>query len=96
MKTKADKGPKRKKVEFEFQAPDAESVFVVGSFNAWSLQKHPMKKGPEGIWKKAVILAPGDYEYKFWVDGQWREDPLNQRCCANCFGSRNSVVCVRV
>lgn len=86
---------KRKRIDFEFEAPDAVSVFLAGSFNDWSLSKHPMKKSPEGIWKKSLVLVPGDYEYKIWVDGQWRNDPLNERYCANCFGGVNNIVCVR-
>jgi 1,4-alpha-glucan branching enzyme len=86
---------KRKKIDFVYVDPDAASVSLTGSFNDWSLLKHPMKNNGGGTWKKTVMLPPGDYEYKFWVDGVWRQDPENQRCCENCFGGVNSIVCVR-
>jgi len=44
------------------------------------------------MWNKVVMLTPGDYEYKFLVDGQWREDPLNDHLCPNRFGTYNSVI----
>jgi 1,4-alpha-glucan branching enzyme len=94
MTKKPGSETKRKRIDFLFDAPDAAAVFLAGSFNGWSLRSHPMKKSADGIWKKTMILPPGDYEYKFWVDGRWREDPRNERCRTNCFGSLNSIVCV--
>ena len=82
----------RRRITFAFEAPDAGEVFLAGSFNGWSLKKHPMKRGGNGGWTRSVMLFPGSYEYKFYVDGQWCEDPLNERCCPNCFGGLNSVV----
>jgi hypothetical protein len=38
-----------------------------------------------------VILLPGQYEYKFLVDGQWKQDPKNNRICPNKFGTYNNV-----
>lgn len=95
MVRKPGSAPKRRRIEFVYEAPDATSVVLAGSFNDWSLNKHPMQKGVDGIWRKTLVLPMGDYEYKFWVDGQWRHDPRNERCCPNCFGSLNSVVYVR-
>jgi len=82
----------RRKIDFHYDSPDAKEVFLAGTFNAWSLKKHPMKNMGEGHWHKALMLPPGSYEYKFWVDGQWSQDPLNDRCCQNCFGTQNNVV----
>ncbi len=87
-----ENGKKRKRIEFTYEAPDAREVILVGSFNNWSPEKHPMKMNGDGIWRKTLILPQGPYEYKFLVDGQWKEDPLNERCCYNCFGSINSIV----
>ena len=63
----------------------------MGDFNSWNPKKHPMKSDGNGIWTKAVMLFPGNYEYKFLVDGEWKEDPENDRKCANCFGTYNSI-----
>lgn len=81
-----------RKITFVYEAPGAGDVCVAGSFNEWSLTEHPMKNNGGGVWTKTVFLPPGSYEYKFYVDGLWREDPCNERCCADCFGGLNSVV----
>jgi hypothetical protein len=51
-----------------------------------------MKRDKNGVWNKAVLLPPGNYQYKFLVDGQWREDPKNNHTCLNCFGSYNNIL----
>lgn len=83
---------KRKKVTFSIQAAGARQVILMGDFNNWNPKTHPMKKGGGGIWNKTVMLAPGQYEYKFLVDGQWQEDPHNGNTCANCFGTMNNII----
>jgi len=54
--------------------------------------KHVMKSDGTGVWNKTLILAPGRYEYKFFVDGEWKTDPLNSLSCGNCFGTQNSIL----
>ena len=50
-----------------------------------------MKKDKKGIWKVSVPLEPGRYEYRFWVDGDWADDPNAQERVENPFGSQNCV-----
>jgi 5'-AMP-activated protein kinase regulatory beta subunit len=50
-----------------------------------------MKKDNNGKWTKAVLLLPGQYEYKFLVDGKWKQDPQNDRIRPNRFGTYNNV-----
>lgn len=95
MQIPAGKAVKRKKVDFVLEAPNAGQVYLAGSFNDWSPEKHPMKKNGNGTWRRSLMLPVGAYEYKFVVDGRWIEDPDNERRCANCFGSLNSIVQVR-
>ena len=42
-----------------------------------------MKNDENGLWSKSVILAPGKYEYKFLIDGEWKEDPGNKQNSPN-------------
>jgi 1,4-alpha-glucan branching enzyme len=86
--------PKRKRIEFSFDAPDASKVFLAGDFNEWNIKKHPMKKNQNGLWQKIVMLYPGKYEYKFLVDGKWEQDPNNDWKCRNCFGTQNNIISV--
>jgi 1,4-alpha-glucan branching enzyme len=82
-----------KKVQFEFPAPEALEVYLAGDFNNWDSSANPMKKDKKGIWKTTVSLKPGTYEYRFFKDGNWENDPACSQCVPNEFGSQN---CVRI
>jgi len=64
-------------VAFVISAPDAKAVFVTGSFNNWNITDYLMTKQPDGRWTATLPLAPGRYQYKFVVDGEWTTDPAN-------------------
>jgi hypothetical protein len=51
-----------------------------------------MKKDRNGIWNKTLMLPVGQYEYKFLIDGEWKQDPLNDQTYLNSFGTLNNVV----
>jgi 1,4-alpha-glucan branching enzyme len=82
-----------KKVSFEFPAPEAQEVYLVGNFNNWDTSANPMKKDKKGLWKATVSLRPGRYEYRFLVDRNWQNDPSCCDCVSNEFGSEN---CIRI
>ena len=88
--------PKRRRIEFSIEIADAKQVILMGDFNRWDPKTHPMRKDENGIWRKTVMIFPGRYEYRFWVDGEWHNDPHNQKRCPNCFGSENNVIEVTV
>jgi hypothetical protein len=54
----------------------AKKVVVSGNFNAWNREELTMSK-TSGGWKLPYVLASGNYEYKFLVDGRWITDPAN-------------------
>jgi 1,4-alpha-glucan branching enzyme len=83
---------KRKRIEFVLEMPLAQEVILMGDFNQWDHKKHPMRKDKKGVWRKTVMIYPGRYEYRFWVDGEWYNDPRNTLRCPNCFGSENNVI----
>jgi 1,4-alpha-glucan branching enzyme len=83
---------RRRRVTFTFEFPQAESVILMGDFNQWDAAVHPMKKDTDGVWRKAVMVYPGRYEYKFLVDGNWQLDPRNENCCPNSYGSQNNIL----
>ena len=87
--------PKRRRVEFRIEMPEARQVILMGDFNQWNPKIHPMRKDPDGVWRKTVMIFPGQYEYRFWVDGEWVNDPNNLKRCPNCFGSENNVIEVK-
>ena len=52
----------------------ARSVALAGSFNEWRTYDLLMNRTAEG-WELLYTLGPGNYEYKFVVDGKWIADP---------------------
>ncbi len=80
-----------REVQFEFLAPDAREVYLVGSFNDWNISETPMQKDKNGVWEKTLSLEAGKYEYRFIVDGKWENDPSCPGCVPNEFGTQNCV-----
>jgi len=83
-------------VIFALLEPEAKLVSLCGDFNGWASHATPMKRHGDGHWETTVALAPGRYQYKFVVDGEWIPDLLAQENVWNEHGSLNSVVEVRV
>jgi 1,4-alpha-glucan branching enzyme len=88
--------PKTLSVRFTLHKPEAKGVSVCGDFNGWSPSATPMKGNNNGHWETTVALAPGRYQYKFLVDGEWLLDPAAQKKAPADYGSLNSVVEVRL
>ena len=86
---------KRKRVILTLEAPHAKAVSLMGDFNQWNQKVHPMKQEKDGTWKKIIVVRPGRYEYRFLVDGEWWNDPANDRVCLNCFGTVNNILEVK-
>jgi 1,4-alpha-glucan branching enzyme len=82
----------RRRMTFTHRAPEAEAVFLAGSFNGWNTQATPMKKNKEGLWSATLNLFPGYYEYRFIVDGQWEDDPNCHRRRLNRFGDYDCIL----
>ena len=81
-------------VELVFFAPTADSVTVVGDFNAWDAERHPMAPGGEkGFWRARIRLTPGIYQYGFLIDGdKWMSDPKAENLLKDGFGRENSLL----
>ena len=75
-------------------APQAQSVALVGDFNGWNPTSHPMKRMPDGAWLLTVELKHGHHRYAFLVDGVLSLDPQAQGITRNDQGERVSLVSV--
>lgn len=53
------------------------SVSLRGSFNNWG--EWPMEREPDGSWAITVCLEPGEYQYKFYINGRWPKDMATAR-----------------
>jgi hypothetical protein len=50
-----------------------------------------MKPASDGLWSVAVALPSGRYQYRFVVDGEWRDDPECTLRAPNGYGTENMV-----
>jgi chromosome partitioning protein len=76
--------------------PRANTVQIAGDFNNWQPARNPMQRvGDSGIWQTELKLPQGKYRYRLVVDGQWQQDPYNERTEVNPFGEYNSVIEVK-
>lgn len=93
---KKEKRPGLRSVMFELKDAPGRQVFVAGSFNNWQPAHRLTDKDGAGVYRCRVMLLPGDYEYKFVVDGEWRLDAANPNFAPNDFGTLNSLLTVAV
>ena len=84
---------KRRRVKFEVLAEPNSKVFLAGSFNDWKSDTKELKeKDGDGIYTGSLLLEPGEYEYKFVINGEWLIDSENPNFSQNKLGTLNSVV----
>jgi len=63
--------PRRPGVHFAVWAPNAEAVSVVGDFNDWSPDRHPLQaRGGSGIWEGFVPDATRGSVYKYHIQSR--------------------------
>lgn len=86
---------KSKTMAFKLFAPQAKKVSVAGSFNNWNTKTYSAKKDSQGNWSAKIHLKPGKYEYKFFVDGSWMNDPSCNTHITNSFGTQNCIIEVK-
>jgi 1,4-alpha-glucan branching enzyme len=82
---------KHSKQVFQFVAPTAKSVVLVGDFTRWTQHGIPMQRNPNGIWTASVPLSLGPHRYRFIADGEWRDDPECKSRAPNPFGGEDMV-----
>jgi hypothetical protein len=77
---------------FHLEAPLAGSVQLAADFTDWEKSPIDLIKSDNGIWRAVISLPPGDYSYRFIIDGEWCDDPHPLRLVPNPFGTVNAVV----
>ena len=91
----AGRDAKTQLVHFEFTDGRAGKVCIAGTFNDWHPDATEMISLGDGKWRKDLLLAPGEYEYRLVVDGKWITDPTCRKQKPNGLGENNSVLSVR-
>ncbi len=67
-------------VYFATWAPNAQKIAVIGDFNQWDSQHHPMQYRDNGLWERFIPEIKTGERYKFAIqgpDGEWyyKSDP---------------------
>ncbi len=83
-----------KTVKFTVHAEKGKAVYVAGCFNKWNPTAKKMAF-KAGVYSATVKLVPGEYQYKFIIDGTWCADPENVNAVPNDQGTFNSVLIVK-
>ena len=80
-------------IEFSVLYPNANKVCIAGDFNNWEPENTQLAQiGETGRWNTSLDINGGTYKYRYVVDGQWQQDPYNNRVEQNPFGEMNSVL----
>ena len=91
--------PELREVTIQFADTQAGDVRIAGDFNGWVPDKgvRSVIEAHDGarVWTKILHLPPGTYQYRYVVDGEWREDPANANTAPSPTGRVNSVLVVR-
>jgi len=74
------------------RAPEGKMVVLTGDFNGWTKDGIPMKSLGDGRYKTQLRLAPGTYQFRLLIDGEWADDQDAERRVANPFGTQNAVL----
>lgn len=86
----------RKRIIFELKATKGCDIYLAGTFNNWDSKTKKMKDtNKNGVYTATLLLHPGEYEYKFLVNGEWHVDPACPNWTRNDHGTLNSVVTVK-
>ena len=84
----------RKPVNFICKAQGAKRVCLVGEFNSWDPEAHPMQRQSDGAWLVQVPLHHGHHQYRFLVDGIPELDPQSTGTAKDIAGKRVSLIAV--
>jgi hypothetical protein len=68
---------------------NARQVALAGDFNDWKPDEIFMEPTEDG-WRIPYVLGPGNYQYKYIVDGRWITDPANPNIVSDGKGNLNS------
>lgn len=80
-------------IVFQLVMPDAECVEVIGAFEGYDERTYPMLRGPGGEWRLTIDPGPGEYLFRYRVDGRiWMLDEQAHGICEAADGVEKSRV----
>jgi glycosidase len=87
---------KLRKVDFSYKPGKVvKEVYLAGSMNDWNQKANRLEEVKSGVYKTTLLLKPGEFTYKFVVDGNdWITDPNAQSFADDGFGGKNAMIIV--
>ena len=75
---------------------EAETIALLGDFNEWDADTHPMTLRKDGSRSTTVSLEAGqDYRFRYLLDREtWINDEAADREVANRFGTQDCIISV--
>jgi 1,4-alpha-glucan branching enzyme len=75
---------------------EAQTVAVLGEFNEWSEDAHPMKKLKNGSFSATLSVEAGqEYRFRYLLDdGRWINDEAPDQLVPNRFGGEDCLLAV--
>lgn len=95
LKKSYSKTGKSCRITFKIPAElEAENAAVVGEWNDWSPESHPMTKRKDGSLSTTISLDAGrEYRFRYLLDGErWENEEQADSFAANRFGSQDCVL----
>jgi 1,4-alpha-glucan branching enzyme len=73
---------------------DAQAAAVLGEFNGWNADTHPMERRKDGSFSATVTIDAGrPYRFRYLLDGQrWKNDEAADALVPNQFGTEDSLL----
>ena len=79
-------------IEFKWKSGGT-SVYVAGSWDGWQ-DKIKLNHNVDGSFLATIDLRPGEHQYKYIVDGAWRQDSTKKECVSDNLGGYNNILTV--
>ena len=98
LKKSYSKTGKNCRITFKIDADcGAENAAVLGEWNEWSPESHPMTKRKDGSLSTTISLDAGrEYRFRYLLDGErWENDEQADQLATNRFGSQDCVLALK-
>ncbi len=95
IKKKPVRGKDLTAVTFRSKAPKStRSLQLLGEFNDWRSDRHPMKRRKDGTWSVTVRLPKDEqFQFRYLIDGeQWLTDEQGDGLALNELGDPNALI----
>ena len=97
LKKNYTKSGSKCRVTFKVPAElEAERVALLGEFNSWDAESHPLTPRKDGSHSLTISLEAGqEYRFRYLLDSErWENDEAADSLVPNRFGTRDGIITV--